>query len=110
MQPPLSRLSVALLEVSLSVYQTIIIIIVYLPNNKRQARRGVQALRADHYSKLRSPRISYSTLGGGLVEADRVPPYNLCPVFEVLCSGALVAGQRDTEAVNAAIHIHGGEG
>lgn len=33
----------------------------------------------DHYSKPTSLRVSYSRLGG-LVEADRVPPLNLCRV------------------------------
>lgn len=49
----------------------------YLPNNKAP-HCGVQAFRTDNYSKPRSLRISYLRLGG-LVEADRVPPCNLCP-------------------------------
>lgn len=43
------------------------------------------------------------------MEADRVPPCNLCPRLKCFVWDA-GGGAEGREGVNTAIHIHGGEG
>lgn len=47
----------------------------------------------DYSCRPRSLRVNYSTLRS-LVGADRVPPVQFVPTFEVLCLGMLVVGRQ----------------
>lgn len=64
----------------------------------------------DYSSRPMSLRVNYSTLRS-LVGADRVPPAQFVPVFEVLCLRCWWRwGTGVREAVHPFIHINGEEG